>query len=454
MESYFYHSIKKNGYGISGSALRIGHTPSLPVLSEPLLKKAAQQLKENHPFLRCKITLNRKGHPQFEHHQNQQNGPTIPIHMIESDDATLWKNLLSDEIRQPIHPEKESLIRFILIKNVNPSDRSISSIDLLHIYHHSISDATSSLALMEEFLQAALAIAADETADEKHASTTLSHPPNSTKRLSTLKALAEHQPERYRHFKLMSAKPDYALSLSTRTPLLSPALPPQHKTAAGPTLSIARTLISNEETQALVSACRRHNTTMYGALTAASLLACAKVLPKSFGNYQLMTLSNPISLRDRVSPSIDRHALGAYVSVIEQKILLQASKDAFWDLAQTCRNGLINALNKGEHQQFYSFIKNLIKMLWEPSLLLFDSAPPTLLVNSLGRCTLSGDIDWQAFSWATHMASSSPGIAVYSATLNGTMSLSVQSERFKQAALELIMTNLLQTLSEACLNAT
>ena len=210
-------------------------------------------------------------------------------------------------------------------------------------------------------------------------------------------------------------------------------------------MQIIRTELSQQQTKALIKACKNNGTTVYGALTAASMFACDRVFPKSIDNKLLITMTNPISLRTRLNPTIDNESLGAYIANVQQHYWFNGKEDSFWAIARQCRDDLQEAFTHCEHEQMFSLMSAITQTERYSEYFISKLMPSLLIVNNLGRLELSHKvIDWQSYSWATHLDQSSAGVYVYSVTLNDKMTLTVQSDRITPTEIETISNAILE----------
>ncbi len=107
-----------------------------------------------------------------------------------------------------------------------------------------------------------------------------------------------------------------------------------------------RTLnLSEETTGALVAACRRHKTTVQGALSAAMLIAAAQTHPS--GKPLWMSCDANVDLRASCSPPVSGDAIGLLIGSVSWMFRV-APSEPFWPLANMVRMRLAQMLDRGD----------------------------------------------------------------------------------------------------------
>ncbi|KAL3699756.1 hypothetical protein R1sor_017778 [Riccia sorocarpa] len=106
-------------------------------------------------------------------------------------------------------------------------------------------------------------------------------------------------------------------------------------------------VLSVEQTQSLLDACIRADTSVYGAICAAGLKAAAilKQMATKSEHYALITL---IDCREYLEPKLSQSTVGFYHSALMNTHHVNEITD-FWELARRCSSSLDNAMKNRKH---------------------------------------------------------------------------------------------------------
>jgi NRPS condensation-like uncharacterized protein len=254
------------------------------VFSPTQLQNALDQVQQQHPLLRVRIATDGKNQPKFI----EENIP-IPIRLASRIDHQQWQRELETEMSQSFDWSKAPLVRVVLLQSELISD-------LIVVYHHSIADGISGAYLLGDIVQGLV----QEDFQRQELATALS--------IEQAYALSSNISE--------ESQIDYQTTVSSRT---SPC--------------IRTSLLSAESTQQLVERCRREDTTIHGAVSAAFLFSLAKQK-----NANPLRCLSPINVRSHLSLP-QENAVGMYISYGVTTHDLQWDS-AFWEVARSVKSQL------------------------------------------------------------------------------------------------------------------
>lgn len=294
-------------------------------LDERALRTALDLLPLRHSLLGTRIEV-RGRTPFFV----SENVPPIPLRVIlrQSDDD--WHAEAERELNDSLMMSQGPLLRAVLIKSDMKSELIITC-------HHVIADAKSGVNLISELLDLAGQIVEGNPSPKVTALP--EHPPVEeilpihTRGLSgLLKAAA-----------FISRQLSNALIQRPRhLPRDSDAMPQDCRAR------FVQSLLSAEETEALLVRCREQGTTVQGAVCAAVLKAVAGQIHDMQADDKPLTLTcaSAVDLRSVLSRSI-KDELGNFVSiaVTAHRVSMETP---FWNLARAVKGDLRRAVGRGE----------------------------------------------------------------------------------------------------------
>jgi NRPS condensation-like uncharacterized protein len=250
--------------------------------SLPQLQRALDQAQQRDPLLRVGIRTTDNGQPYFV-----ENNISIPIRVAPRVDDWQWQRELETEMADSFDWSVAPLARVVLLQ-------SGLHAELIVVLHHSIADGVSGMYLMSHILQ----------------------------------GLWEQKPS-YRE--LAAALPIEQACALPKTGPVPEAIQLDYTTAATsrPRPHLRTALLSVELTQQLVERCRREQTTVHGAVSAAFIGAWAS---QNSAEEQPVRCLSPINVRSQLALS-DTKDLGIYISYGVTSHDLQ-NNDSFWEIAR------------------------------------------------------------------------------------------------------------------------
>lgn len=245
---------------------------------------AARHMADHLPYASARIVSDQDG-PRFEFGRS----PWIPLTVVVADPMR-WPEFVEDELARPIDAEKHPLIRMTLIQNA-------SSSALVATFHHSVADGPSSIHLVRDLL----ARAGGQAIEVDHDTRSLEQKLDDLGR-DEISFPPARDAQRI-------APPGFRSLIASR-PTVTPG------TLAAPDL------------EALRDACRKHRTTIHGALCAAATRAFAVLAP----SHPVLPprVFSPVDVRRRLLGGTEN--LGAYINAIT--VDLPSFSDDFWQDAR------------------------------------------------------------------------------------------------------------------------
>lgn len=295
-------------YDGDGAITITGHIKGL-IHREPL-ERALLMLQRRHPKLRARIRMNADRIPCF---QVVESMPAIPLQIKDFEtDELPWQAEAIESLDTKFDMETGPLCRVKVLRNAGQS-----FCDTIITWHHSINDAISSVRFMDELLTFYDSIANRSTTDSI-----------SSDRIETLPFVPALAPpvtssllDRFEMFvKLCKFVVRKRCGSWTSLPSDSEACAPYW----------CRTMLSAEDTMALVKRCRQEQTSMYGVLFAAALSSLASVME---GEDLCFACRCPINMKSPRHGGVSNEHLGCFVSGFD-KVYTIKKPMSFWNLAR------------------------------------------------------------------------------------------------------------------------
>jgi hypothetical protein len=277
------------------------------------LRQSLAQVQQQHPLLRTAIAIDHKGRPKFV-----EQSAEIPLRVVTKVYDRQWQRELEIELSQSFDWSVSPLARVVLLHSAANSESS----ELIVTFHHSIADGLSGAYLLQDIVKGL----ETEVSITSHLS---DYPP--------VEFLLPHQ------FRVEDLPSDAQLFQSELD------LPPYSATASTRSQPHVRTaLLSSSLTKQLGDRCRKENTSVHGAISAAFLLTLAR--QKELAVPQLKCLS-PISVRSHLHPAVEQ-AVGLYITYGLTHHQL-AADSSLWEVARSLKSQLSEAMQP--HQLFGEF---------------------------------------------------------------------------------------------------
>ncbi|MER6046313.1 FAD-dependent monooxygenase [Streptomyces sp. NPDC001793] len=305
-------------------------------LELPLLRRALDILQARHPLLRVAIRGDDEGAPAAF---RPLAGQPIPLRHVQvpADDPdadTRWEQEVNaHELTEGIDWHTGPLLRAVVITRAG-AERDQDIHDLLVTSSHCIADGMTGLSLLGEWLD----IAAQLTTGAEPAATSRRALPAAEELLpSHLRGQAGNT-----HLTaLLQRDEDQRRRLRPRR--LTPSQPvPFHLRR---TRMVHRSL-TTDEVQLLLSACKRHDSTVHGALAAAMVTAVAQETDTRQPAH--FSIGSPLDFRSDLDPSVSPDEAGTYAATLPTHVLYEPGAP-LWPMARAINQDLVDRRQRAEH---------------------------------------------------------------------------------------------------------
>jgi|GEM_PF-4243137 len=378
---------------------------------EPRFRAALTAVQACHPLMRCRIVEPRPHWPIF---QLDSSAPPIPLDVAPAASNLDWEAISLRHAQTKFDPASAPLIRITALPHAG--DRTF---DLVISCHHALADAKSVLAILRELFTHMSGQPFDSRVREEEM---IFRP---MKRASSW---------------YVARQAIKLISMQIRQLFSRQVLVPDEVPFPGACL---RTVCTPATTSALVQACRQQQTTVYGALAAATLHTLAQREAWKNVSIQMMV---PFDIRDGYVAPVDDQTVGCFAGILDfwQTSPLQTE---FWELARQCRGDVLHERrwwmpNCWDHlMSRVAFTPAWLKALRRMA----------VGVNNLGLCpeVSIGSFRLEELSWFSRTQNLGGSVTVNAATINGGLNITVQGSRLTRQTLTEIRDALLQTLETA-----
>jgi NRPS condensation-like uncharacterized protein len=275
--------------------------------------------------LRAAIDLVQKRHPLLQVHlQASDDGFSfeadgilaIPLRVIDRLHQQQWLEIAEDELVTKFSDNGEPLCRLTLLKTAEVEGIN----ELIVTFHHAIADGISALHFIHELLS--------------YYQQLVENTPISP--IDSLPLLPPFEQLLAQHLSTLDAADLTQIALSQANPAAALIIEQTAPVKDRSTRLIARKL-DRILTSQIKDRCRDEQTTVHGALCAATILACARQLLAPVP--VLISCSSSVNLRGSCFPSIDSSHLGCFVSNVTISHHVQIDTN-FWELARECKSNI------------------------------------------------------------------------------------------------------------------
>lgn len=376
---------------------------------EDKFRSCLAAVQARHPLLRARIIETKPHWPCF---QFLNAAPPIPLEIVPPTAISDWAAIALQHTRIEFQPDEAPLVRI----TVRPDD---TGFDLVASFHHAILDAKSILALLQEML----CHMDGQRFDDRVCVEEMIFRPM---RRPSAWALTRQA------FKL--------IQMQFRQLISRQVLVPDEITFPG---SCLRHVTSPQLMSALSHQCRQQQTTVYGAIAAATVQAISAHQQWRNVPVQMMV---PFDIRDGYVNPIDDQTVGCFAGILDFW-RNHATAVPFWDLARQCVGEIANERrwwmpNCWDHlMSRVSFTPAWLKPLRRMA----------VGINNLGRCPEVAAGPWrlEEFSWFGRAENLGGSVTVNAATINGRLNLTLQGGRLTLATLAEIRDAILLRLERA-----
>ncbi|WP_239590361.1 FAD-dependent monooxygenase [Streptomyces aureoverticillatus] len=300
-----------------------------------LLREALDALQARHPLLRVAISDDDGRRPAFRPIQNRP----IPLRHVTlppdaEDGDSRWEHEVNEhELDESIDWRTGPLLRAVVITHQGNEPHGDTH-DLLITGSHCVADGMTAMSLLRQWIEFAGYLS------------TGAHPPATSHR--ALPAAEDLLPRRHRG-------PQAAAALGAQLLREQQAIRrhrPQ-RVAAQRTLPFTRRrtrmlhrALTSEQVELLLAACRRHDTTVHGALAAAMVAAVAE--DAGTPSHAHFAIGSPVDFRSALARTVTYDEAGTYAATLPTYVPYQPGS-TLWPMARVVSEDLARRTAREEH---------------------------------------------------------------------------------------------------------
>ncbi|MCP3757271.1 FAD-dependent monooxygenase [Streptomyces sp. TBY4] len=307
-------------------------------LTPSLHRRALDTLQLRHPLLRVAITDDGTGaHPAFI----PLDGRQIPLRYVHvpPDDptaATWWEREVNDrELVESVDWRAGPLLRAVVITSGDTGEEDEGTLhDLVLTASHIIADGKTCLSLVREWIELAAQLDCGTQ-------------PQATPRRA-LPATDDLLPPSHRgaagvtRFKAMMRREERA---ARRRPAQR-VVPTQQVPFEQRRTRMVHRFLTAEQLDLMVTAARRHGTTVHGALAAAMVTAVARDAAVSVPVH--FAIGSPVDFRNDLEPAVSPDEVGTYVATVPSRVRYEPGRP-LWPMARAISQDLVRRRRRQEH---------------------------------------------------------------------------------------------------------
>ncbi|MFD5415841.1 phthiocerol/phthiodiolone dimycocerosyl transferase family protein [Streptomyces nojiriensis] len=375
-----------------------GHLPP------SLHRSALDTLQLRHPLLRVAIADDGTGeHPAFV----PLDGRQIPLRFahVPPDDPmadTRWEHEVNDcELVESVDWRAGPLLRAVVITSGGTGGDDEGHVhDLLLTASHIIADGKTCLSLVREWIEVAAQLDCG------------SQPPATPRR--ALPATDDLLPPRHRGAAgvagfeaMMRREQQAARGRPAQRVVPSHQVPFEQRRTR-----MVHRFLTAEQLELLVTAAKRHGTTVHGVLAAAMVTAVARDAGTSA--TALFSIGSPVDFRSDLEPAVSPDEVGTYVATVPSRVRYEPGRP-LWSMARAITRDLVRRRRRQEHLATISLPrwtgpKSLADS--EPFMRFMDEKGPiNLCLSNVGRYEFPD----RAGSWRVGEAQFLTGVSVMGA---------------------------------------
>jgi hypothetical protein len=368
------------------------------LIQEEPLERALLMLQRRHPKLRARICVNADGLSCFE---VLESPPVIPLRVKDFEtDNVPWQAETIESISAKLSTETGPLCQVKVLRNLKES-----SCDVIIVFHHSIMDGIAAVQGVDDLLTYYAWVAEAPQKDSL---------PN--QRIEPLPFISALVPpitasvlERLEIFARL-CRFFYRKRWGSWTSL------PTDTAAWAPYWNL--TVLSVEDTMALLRRCREKETTLFGGLFAAALSSLATAME---GKTFRFACRCPVNVRRTSGYEISNEHLGCFVSGLD-KVYKIRKPFSFWDLARRGRQDVQRFVAK-QGPALTLKLSGYQKLL-HPSRIRRD----TLSIDNIGVADVKGDygdLSLEACSFVVRNKNVGVPLMVIFITVQGRLNITI-----------------------------
>jgi len=404
----------------------------------------------------------------------------IPLNVMVSSDPHAWQQQISRAMKQTFDTERDSLIRFSIIRNP-----ILKTTDVFFVGHHSLIDGQGSMHIMNRFFALLDQVKYNETPIDSSFIQATSAVQSTIALIDRLTSTCDNKyqadlskinstsisetPEYLATSKLTQLNMRYLAKTACVDLFLKNIIPIFQPNTAKNTTKIIHTTLDAQISKQILNQCKARNVSVFAALSAAAIVSSKKYFPQKanlpFGNRfspfgHVVTTFAPVSIRNRIENKVPPEEMGCYTSLIRD-VYTQVpdmelpntckGQQVFWQTVEAFQNSTHKQLDANEPEMMPWLLSQLFNAGGTVKTLQAAIVPDTLILNNMGRQEIKGP-DQQlvkTYSWATQFDKLTPGASVNFSTINGHLNLSIFSRRLSQAEVDGLSRDILRFLQEA-----
>jgi hypothetical protein len=390
------------------------------VIQRGPLEQALLLLQKRHPKLRARFGENRDGKPCF---QIDESVPALPLQMKDFETGELpWQKEAIESFSAKLDVETGPLCKISVLRNV-PESRC----DILTTFHHAIIDGVSVQRFIDDLLTYY-----DKVANEPPGPSTVDA---LTEPLPFVSAQSPPLTSSWIHRSAMFIR---LCGFLIRKRLGSWTSLPSDAVTWAPRWS--RTVLSAEETEALLASCRDNGTTLYGLIFAAALSSLTAIMEDRPLRFACRC---PINMRQVPGFEVSDLHLGCFVSGFDQVYTIRKTP-SFWDLARRGRQDVQRFVEKQGPIMGLNLLRFLNMSSWR------GGKRDTLGIDNLGVARVLGtygDLTLEEISSVVANKNFGVSLMLLPCTLLGRLNITVGTVNVAEKFGQLFQERFFDTLS-------
>lgn len=368
---------------------------------KPVLREALDLLQYRHLVLNSHIVTHQRNFLSRFYFQTDTK-EKIPLRVVINSEEKQWKEVVNQEMNQPIDSGRYLMRAVLVINQENPKVNH-----LVTTLHHAIADGLSSVNLHSEIFTYYEQITSGNLLKSVSSLPPLPAPEKLLGHLQGVKLNAWILLLKIAWEKLTN--PPQTLKVEQYVPI------PQRNS------QIIHKQILSDTAEKFFAQCRAENATVQSALSAAMLLTVAKkILKQQHKSIRLSCLSY-FDLRRRLQPPIKEENIGL-LATSQMSFHTITTNTYFWDLARRIKQTLAASIHRGDIFKMVFLAKHLINFCF----LFPHQIAATVSVSNIGKVNIPGrygELQLEEISFAGSHALYAGMFILHAATFQGKILL-------------------------------
>jgi hypothetical protein len=362
------------------------------ILQQTPLERALAILQKRHPKLRARIVKGERARYFFE---EMDEAPRIPMEIQTlGDDRDYWRLFIKQVNTLPFDTGKCPLMRVYVL---NQHDGK--SCDLILSWHHAIIDGPSAFTIVHELLTFYHAIVRGEGITPEP------------------RTLVSEDLSRIHLGFFEQVKYAWRLIRSQARRVCSLPMESTH-------VCVQQLIYSEDEVNEMIYECRRQQTTLFGVLCAALMIAVAETVQELKGRSRLTVrgdfrLVAPVDLRPCLG-HVEGEDLGCFIGTFRGDYPQPRCREELWPLARRCASEIAAYSKSRSGLRSLKFLETLTPLIKSPP------RRPTLAVNNLGVYRFAeryGPLRVEEFVWSANIDQFGPDVSLLAVTVQDRLNL-------------------------------